>query len=57
MSLGDAGCYGAMIGCGETYLPAFALALGLGETSAGLVASLPLLAGGIMQLLSPLAIR
>ena len=46
-----------MVGFGETYFPAFALAVGLGELMAGLVASLPLLAGGIMQTISPLAIR
>ncbi|MHB8898026.1 MAG: MFS transporter [Thermoguttaceae bacterium] len=48
---------GGMVGLGETYLPAFALAAGLGEITAGMVASLPLLAGGLMQTLSPLAIR
>ena len=46
-----------MVGLGETYLPAFALAVGLGEITAGLVASVPLLAGGILQTLSPVAIR
>ncbi len=56
-SLGDAACFGGMVGCGETYFPAFALAIGLGETAAGLVASLPLLAGGVIQLVSPLAIN
>lgn len=45
-----------MVGLGETYLPAFALAVGLGELTAGFVASLPQLAGGIMQLISPRAI-
>ncbi|TWT49590.1 Major Facilitator Superfamily protein [Rubripirellula amarantea] len=56
-SMGDAACFGGMVGCGETYFPAFALAVGLGETEAGLVASLPLLAGGAIQLISPIAIR
>jgi Major Facilitator Superfamily len=51
-SMGDAASFGAMVGLGETYLPAFALALGMGETSAGLVASLPVVAGGCMQLVS-----
>lgn len=54
--MGDAACFGGMVGCGETYFSAFALAIGLGETAAGLVASVPLLAGGILQLISPLAI-
>ena len=42
-----------MVGLGETYLPAFVLAVGLGEVTAGLAASLPQLAGGIMQMISP----
>jgi MFS family permease len=55
-SMGDAACFGGMVGCGETYFPAFALAVGLGETAAGLVASVPLLVGGLIQLVSPHAI-
>ncbi|MCA9223117.1 MAG: MFS transporter [Planctomycetales bacterium] len=53
----EGAAFGAMVGLGETYLPAFALAAGLGEVTAGLVASVPLVAGGLMQLVSPLAIR
>ena len=49
-SMGDGGCFGAMVGVGETFIPAYALAVGMGETSAGLVASIPVAAGGIMQL-------
>jgi len=45
-----------MVGCGETYLPAFALALGLGPVAAGLMASVPLLAGALVQLVTPLAV-
>src|SRR5580704_3152170 len=56
-SLGDAAGSGLMVGTGETYLPAFALAAGLGEVLAGLIASLPQLAGGIMQLVSPHGVR
>jgi MFS family permease len=56
-SLGDAAGSGMMVGTGETYLPAFVLAAGLGEVLAGLVASLPQLAGGIMQLVSPRGVR
>ena len=41
----DAAAYSVMVGCGETYLPAFALALGLGPIVAGMVASVPLLVG------------
>jgi MFS family permease len=53
----EGAAYGGMVGLGETYLPAFALAVGLGEITAGLVASVPLLAGGLMQMASPRAIR
>ena len=56
-SLADGAGYGGMVGFGETYISAFALALGLGELMAGLAASLPMLAGGIMQTISPWAIR
>jgi MFS family permease len=53
----EGAAFGGMVGLGEAYLPAFALAVGLGEITVGLVASLPLLAGGLMQTISPLAIR
>ncbi|WP_047813172.1 MFS transporter [Rhodopirellula islandica] len=55
-SLGDAACFGGMVGCGETYFSAFALAVGLSETASGLVASIPLLVGGVIQLVSLKAI-
>ncbi len=51
-SVYDAGFYGLMVGIGEAYLPAFALAVGLGEVISGLVTSLPILLGGLLQLLS-----
>jgi len=44
-SVRDGGCWGAMVGLGEHYIPAFALAAGLGEVTAGWIASLPILAG------------
>lgn len=53
----DGATFGAMVGLGETFLPAFALAAGLGEVYAGLVASVPLLAGGVMQTVSPVAVN
>lgn len=55
-SIRDGGCWGAMVGLGENYIPAFALAAGLSEVTAGWVASLPILAGGILQTLSLRAI-
>lgn len=45
-----------MVGIGETFLPAFALALGLGQITAGLVASIPLLIGSVLQLVTPWAV-
>lgn len=56
-SLGDGMAFGGMVGIGETFLPAFVLAVGLGELTAGLVASVPMLAGGIVQLVAPKAIQ
>ena len=56
-SMADGATFGAMVGLGETYLAAFALAVGLGEVSAGLISSVPLLAGGATQLISPWGVR
>ena len=53
----DAVAASVMVGTGETYIAAFALALGLGDIVAGIVASGPLLAGAFLQLVSPYAIR
>lgn len=49
--------FSVMVGLGETYVPAFALAVGLGEVVAGLVATLPMLAGALFQLVTPMAVR
>src|SRR4030095_1482716 len=56
-SIGDAASYSVMVGIGETYIAAFALALGTGETFAGLIATLPMLAGASIQLATPWALR
>jgi hypothetical protein len=56
-SIADAASYSIMVGIGETYLAAFALALGTGETFAGLIATLPMLAGASIQLATPWALR
>ena len=45
--------WSVMVGIGETYFPAFALALGMGEVGSGLIATVPLLAGGVLQLVTP----
>jgi MFS family permease len=52
----DAAAFGVMVGLGETYLPLFVLTVGLGEVMSGLVASVPVLLGGIMQMISPRAV-
>jgi MFS family permease len=46
-----------MVGLGETYVPAFALAAGHGDLVAGLVATLPMLAGALLQLATPIGVR
>jgi MFS family permease len=53
----DAIAYSVMVGCGEMYLGAFVLALGLGPVVAGLVVSVPLLIGAVVQCVAPLAVR
>lgn len=55
--VGDGAAFSGMVGLGETYLSAFALAIGAGEVTAGLVASVPLLAGALLQLASPWAVE
>lgn len=49
--------FSVMVGIGETYLPAFVLAAGLGEVAAGLITTLPLLAGAVLQLLAPRGVQ
>jgi MFS family permease len=56
VSIGDGLACSLMVGVGETYLPAFALALGTGQVWAGLIASVPIFAGAILQLIAPAAI-
>ncbi len=45
--------WSAMVGLGETYFAAFVLALGMGAVPAGLISTVPLLAGGVLQLVTP----
>jgi MFS family permease len=56
VSTADAVAFSVMVGCGETYIPAFALALGLGPIAAGMMASVPVLAGALFQLVTPYAV-
>jgi MFS family permease len=56
VSTADAAAFSMMVGCGEQYIPAFALALGLGPVAAGMMVSVPVLVGAILQLITPLAV-
>ncbi|MGE5191205.1 MAG: MFS transporter [Deltaproteobacteria bacterium] len=55
-SVSDGAAFSVMVGIGETYFPAFVLALGMGEIAAGLIASVPLLLGAVLQMVSPAAV-
>ena len=46
-----------MVGIGETYLPAFVLALTGSQLACGLVSTLPLVVGAVLQLASPWLLR
>ncbi len=56
-SYADGASYSLMVGFGETYIAAFALAVGLSQVVAGLTGSLPLVAGGLLQLVGPYGAR
>lgn len=49
---GDGATYSFMVGIGESYLAAFVVALGMSGVVAGLVAAVPPLAGGAIQLVA-----
>jgi hypothetical protein len=53
----DGAAWSWMVGLGETYLAAYALAVGLGQIASGLIATVPLLFGAMLQLISPTAVR
>jgi hypothetical protein len=48
--------YSIMVGAGETYVPAFALALGFGPVAAALVTTLPMFLGSLPQLAAPFGV-
>lgn len=56
LMLGDGVFFSVMVGAGESFIPAYVLALGMGELLAGLVATVPLLAGAVLQLVAPWAV-
>ncbi len=49
-SLWDVAFYSLMIGLGETYLSAFVLTMGFSERASGLLVTLPMLIGSVIQL-------
>lgn len=53
----DGAAASVMVGIGETYLPAFVLALSASQVASGLVATVPMLAGAVLQLVSPAMVR
>lgn len=53
----DGAFFSLMVGSGETYLAAFVLALSMSQVTAGLITSIPMLAGAVMQLVSPMMVR
>lgn len=55
-STADAMLFSVMVGCGEAYFVAFALAMGMDAALAGLLSSIPLLAGALLQLAGPRAV-
>jgi len=57
LMVGEGCSHSVMVGVGESYLPAFVLAMGMGQVAAGLITTIPLLAGAVLQLVSPTAVR
>ena len=53
----DGAAFSVMVGVGETYLVPFALALGIAAGQASLLATLPMLAGSLLQLGAPAGVR
>jgi MFS family permease len=49
----DAALFSVMVGLGETYFSAYVLALDGGEIAAGLMLAIPLMAGAVLQLITP----
>lgn len=53
----DGAAYSVMVGAGETYLAAFLLAMGKSDRVCGLVGTIPMLAGAMLQLLAPWGVQ
>lgn len=50
----DGFSFSVMVGIAETYVPAFVLSRGLGDLTAAMVATVPVLLGSVLQLFAPL---
>jgi MFS family permease len=55
-SIAEGSAFNLMVGLGETYFPAFVLTVGLGQVAAGLISTVPLTAGALLQLFSPVMV-
>lgn len=53
----EGAAFSTMVGIGETFLAAFVLAMGMTQVASGLISTVPMLAGGALQLVSPYAVR
>ncbi len=53
----DGAVSSVMVGLGEAYLPAFVLALTASQVASGLVGTLPMFLGALLQLVSPYVVR
>lgn len=53
----DGAVFSVMVGAGESYIVPFGLAIGMRESIAGLLGSVPLLIGALLQLIAPLGVR
>jgi MFS family permease len=53
----DGFSFSVMVGIAETYLPAFVLARGLGDLTAAMVATVPVLLGSVLQLFAPFLLQ
>ncbi|MGZ3768659.1 MAG: MFS transporter [Bdellovibrio sp.] len=53
LSLIEAFLCSLMVGAGETYLPAYSLSIGMGEIFAGILATMPIVSGAFLQLITP----
>jgi len=56
-SVADGASYSVMVALGETNFQLFAVALAAGETLVGLVATVPMMLGAVLQLCTPWALK